>query len=319
MNKSSHSLIPNYHFVVSSPRSGSTWLARALNHHPELLATENRLFGMFCEIWENQNGKSAPRITLDRFLKGFSTHSFYEQLGYDTSGELESDLRAEFIQSLIRFLHDRSGKTIIVDKVTPYLGTAEQVLSLAQSHFDARFVHLVRDGRDVAVSGVFDWIARENKTSDRYRLFAEQQTGISLTRFFDDELLCRWAEYWSDTLTAFENGPNSVLEIRFESMLENQESVLNSIFQFLGVSHEQGLAEHCVAQTSFIKTTGRENGEVQPLAKQRKGIAGDWKNYFTRADARLFAELTGNWLQRFGYADDTSWIQDCPVQLNLTG
>ena len=41
------------HFVISAPRSGSTWLQRALNEHPQVFCTEHRLFGRFCEIWPN--------------------------------------------------------------------------------------------------------------------------------------------------------------------------------------------------------------------------------------------------------------------------
>ena len=68
----------DFHFVVSAPRSGSTWLANALNQHPEIFATEHRLFGNFCQVWQNNDGTSSPRITFDSYARAFSVHYFFD-------------------------------------------------------------------------------------------------------------------------------------------------------------------------------------------------------------------------------------------------
>lgn len=319
MINTSKPVLPAWHFVVSAPRSGSTWLARALNHHPDILATENRLFGMFCEIWRNPNGKHLPRITVDQFVDCFSRHSFFEELGYQSSGAMAVDFQSKFMDFLGDFLRNRTGKPVIVDKITPYLGTAEQVVRQAKAHStDQKIIHLVRDGRDVTVSGVFDWIARENQSSDRHKLFVDHDPGVRLKRFFDNELLERWAKYWSETNVAFEKqAPESTLEVRYESMIADQANVLSSIFEYLLGHQDMVLAKKCAAAVTFEKTTGRTVGREQPLSKARKGIAGDWKNYFTLADARLFQELTGDLLQKLAYEPDYSWVENCPPELDL--
>jgi hypothetical protein len=39
--------LPDLHFLISAPRSGSTWLASTLDQHPEILGVEQRLYGGF--------------------------------------------------------------------------------------------------------------------------------------------------------------------------------------------------------------------------------------------------------------------------------
>jgi hypothetical protein len=309
-----------WHFVISSPRSGSTWLARALNRHPYILATENRLYGHFCQIWSNPRGQPTPRITADCFLQGFSRHSFFGELGYDSARQMEADLTDRYIAFVGDYLRERSGKPVIVDKVTPYPGTTPEVMSAIEKRADARLIHLIRDGRDVAVSGVFDWITRENTDSRRYQVFVKNQPGVRLRRFFDEELLQRWTDYWLEPIGEMRKRPaTACLEIRYEAMLNNQPHVLNRIFRYLDLSTSPDLCRECAASVTFEKTTGRGSGSMDPLAKTRKGVAGDWKNYFTREDAKRFQELTGNLLQELGYETDHGWVDDCPRQLDLCG
>ncbi len=308
----------NYHFVISAPRSGSTWLARALNQHPEILCTESRLYGRFFEIWKNSQGTAAPRITVDEFARCFARHSFFQELGFGSAKQMANCLQWELTGFLADFLRQRSGKSTIVDKVTPYLGTADRVLHAISQQWQAKLVHLIRDGRDVAVSGVFDWVAREAPTSPRYRLFVKRDSAVRLPRFFDDELLVRWASYWTEPLLAFQrHAPPYTLEVRYESMLRDQATELDCIFRHLQVASGMALARSSAAASTFEKTTGRLPGQSQPLSKDRKGISGDWRNYFTRTDAVRFQQLTGNWLQQLQYEADTQWVESCPEHLDL--
>ncbi len=312
---------PPVHFVISAPRSGSTWLARALNGHPEILATENRLFGMFSEIWQNRNGRPVPRITADRYLLGLAQHSFWSELGFDSAAELQQDLLNQWIRFLFSYLQNRSGKRIIVDKVTPYLGTSTVVCLQIQSHFpDARLVHLVRDGRDVVTSGVFDWLGRQPAGEDHPRddFFIHGHSHMVLDRLFDDSTLQTWCRYWTEPILAVQQSkPNAtnVMMLRYEEMLDDHASKLRAVFEFLGVDPDPAIAARCAANSTFQKTTGRSAGQADPLSKARRGVSGDWTNWFTRQDAELFHQLAGQVLIEQGYAADDSWIEQCPNRL----
>ena len=41
----------------------------------------------------------------------------------------------------------------------------------------------------------------------------------------------------------------------------------------------------------------------------RKGIIGDWRNYFTSPEAELMESLYGKEIRLLGYESDDSWVQ----------
>ena len=304
---------PNLHFVISSPRSGSTWLSRALNGHPDVFATEQRLFGNFCEMWPTPRGDKKPRITVDAFAKAFGVHYFHEELGMDRT-EFENQFHESFVDFLLDFAARRTDAKTIIDKITPYTGTTEMVINKIRERIpQAKIIHLVRDGRDTVTSATFDWLLMDAKGTDRHRFFVEKSLNV-MDRFFDDAVLQRWAKHWNDVnQTTRDAKPD--LEVRFETMKEDQATVLKNIFQLLSLDTSDEIAQQAVSESSFEKATGRQPGEQQATSKTRNGIVGDWKNYFTRADGELFNQLAGTELARFDYAENSDWIQTLPEKL----
>lgn len=304
------------HFIVSAPRSGSTWLARALNGHPLIFATENRLFGEFCEIWPNADGSMSPRITFDEFVKQFSAHFMFDEMGLKRRQFIERFHRA-FLGFLTKFCQRQSGKQIIVDKITPYLNSTELVLDRIEQYFPrSKTIQLIRDGRDVVTSGTFDWILKDSQGTDRYSFFVEKRPGLRMKRFFDDKMLDRWTRLWKEPIEAYERFQEGLI-IRYEMMKENQAEVLQQVFDCLGCESDEQILKDCIQRATFEKMSGRRAGDdAQPLAKARKGITGDWKNYFTRRDGMLFDEMAGDLLIELGYEQNRDWIGKLPEQLD---
>ena len=308
---------PTIHFVISAPRSGSTWLARALNQHPEILATEHRFFGEFSETWRNNDGSYSPRITLDAYTAAFAGHYFHEALGL-SRGQFINQLQRNLMGTMIRLGSTRSGKSIIVDKITPYPGTAATVRRQIEKFFpESKVIQLVRDGRDVAVSGAFDWLLKDAEGTDRHRFFVRQDPGFVLNRFFDDTVLTKWAENWRETLEIFST-ERADLQITYEAMKADQASELHRFFGLLGVDDSTELAARIANDATFEKLTGRAAGQMEATAKARKAVVGDWRNYFTRADGELFQEIAGASLIECGYESDASWFETLPEQLTET-
>jgi len=304
------------HFVLSAPRSGSTWLATALNHHPQIFATEQRLFGEFFEVWPNPRGGMSPRITLDAYAAAFAGHYFRDALQMDYR-QMREDFLTFMVQQLIEYAHRKSGKPIIVDKVTPYTGTGDRVVAQIRRYLpQSKIILLVRDGRDVATSGVFDWLHKDGPATDRHRFFVQRVPEMVLTRLFDDESLTHWAKSWIETIQAFA-GRRLDGRIRYEAMKRDQAGELNRLFQWLGAESPSDMGKHCANQSTFDKMAGRPAGEERPLAKARKGIVGDWRNYFTRRDGELFHRIAGDCLIAEGYESSADWIDSLPDSLEL--
>ena len=309
---------PELHFVISAPRSGSTWLTNALNEHREIFATEHRLFGDFCEIWQDNDGSSSPRITFDKYAKSFSVHYFFEKMGMDRQQFLEAFERS-FANFLVSFPQNRTNKRIVIDKITPYPGTSAMVVNRIRKLFpDSKIVQLVRDGRDVLTSGTYDWLLKDAHGTQRYAYFIEKRP-IVLTRFFDDAVIEKWANNWKETIEAFQEPADT--RISFEAMKADLPGQLNKIFKTVGtgdVGADQAAAIAAVKATEFKDVTGRKEGDTSsPTAKARKGVAGDWKLHFTRRDGQLFHEIAGETLIKMKYAIDDRWITTLPEQLAL--
>lgn len=305
---------PEIHFVISAPRSGSTWLAQALNQHSEVFATEQRLFGNFCEMWPNNNGKLAPRITLDAYAKAMSVHYFHGELVNSRVQFIESFIKA-YCQFLIDFGSKSSGKSVIVDKITPYPGTTSTVVRQLQKFFpNSKIIRLIRDGRDVQTSGTFDWLLKDGHGTDRYKCFVENDSSVVVQRFFDDETIKKWAANWKESVCDVKQFD---LEVRYENMLAEMPHVLNSVFDTIGVEASEAISRQCAEKVTFEKMTGRRNGKMDATAKQRSGISGQWRDFFTRRDGQLFHAIAGDELISLGYCVGDNWFGELPEKLSI--
>jgi len=305
-------------FVISSPRSGSTWLRTALSGHPDVLCTENRLFGDFFEVWNDEHG-GAPRMTLDyyvRYLTGVQDAGAMGLRGDALSEELVQRLCDEIFGTLA----ERSGKRVIVDKVTPYLGTSDRVVADIRRYFpEATIVQLVRDGRDVVTSGAFDWLRKDAQGTERHAYFVDGRKDQVLKRFFDESVLSRWADYWVQPIRSLAEQRATSWTVRYEDMLADQARVLSGCFSRMGVDTDPAIIHECVENARFeAMSGGRSRGELDATAKVRRGVAGDWRNYFTREDGELFQRLAGSELRRMGYESDDAWTLDLPDELHLS-
>jgi hypothetical protein len=313
-------------FIVSAPRSGSTWLRTALNGHADLLCTELRLFGNFAELWSDNRDDAGParlRITLDAYVEALSRHVHPRDAGIRRS-IFRKEVTGGIAGLLRDYLLQGAGRRVLVDKVTPYPGTAVQVLEGIREFFPGSpLVLLVRDGRDVAVSAVFDWLkrtasGREPTATQRLRIrkFADGDDGVALNRFFEDSELEHWGGIWREVLLATESAADLV--VTYEAMKRDQAAVLREVLGTLGVGFDDGTIGRAVEASSFRKMSGgRESGDAVATAKARKGVVGDWTSHFTRNDGEQFDHLCGAELQRLGYIADRDWWKALPQRLSI--
>jgi hypothetical protein len=307
---------PQIHFIISAPRSGSTWLTTALNGHPELFGTEQRLFGNFCEIWQNNNGSTTPRITFDSYSRAFGQHYFYQFMNRNYDSFVE-DFQKSFVNFLCHFAKARTGKEMIVDKITPYPGTAQMVVDEITRLFpESKIIHLVRDGRDVLTSGTFDWLLKDAEGTDRHKFYFDPIPGMRLERFFDAKVIKKWAANWCETIDVFDDFEPAA-RITYEEMKEDMPEALTRLFDVLEVEASDEIAEQCTEASTFEMMSGRPPGQEEPTAKARKGIVGDWKNYFTLADGELFDALAGEQMAKMGYEPNSNWVKQLPMKLSM--
>lgn len=160
-----------------------------------------------------------------------------------------------------------------------------------------RYIIQVRDIRDVAVSHVF--YVRTRPWHPDYDLFSHRTLEESLALFAEYRLeeFVAWLESWLSN-----RDTELSLLLRYEDMLQAPDSLLPKALEHFGITLPNHRIMDIVNKHSFEKKTdGRHRGDERPASFQRKGIAGDWKNYFTPGLLDTFLDRATPILDRLGY------------------
>lgn len=323
-------------FIVGSGRSGSSWLAKMLDAHPEILC---RYEGHFCggQPWASTS-RTLYHILLNcQELRGW----FYR--GSANQWTLNRDFREDALEMarivalwMMRRELAKTGKRILGDKSIP---ASLQMKDLHRMFPQARIIHLIRDGRDFAVSFQFrTWF---NQNSGRYwhflRDFYRYTVGdpeapfpdpdkmnrqekkvmtyylggyppCQQMPFFSPERLRILATIWKTLVEKAREGKElfggNYLEVRYEDLIESPEETLVGLLNFLNANTKHDVISKCIEENRFkvhrFKAEQRERGFMDPHF-YRKGQVGDWKNYFSDTDRQVFYEVAGDVLLSCGY------------------
>lgn len=167
----------------------------------------------------------------------------------------------------------------------------------------ARWFVIIRDLRDTLVSIYFSTryshpVIVEDVITGRQRLNAMSlEDGLLMLL---DEWLPMCAAIQSSWIASGER------IIRYEDLLHRDVEIFEEILiGHCGLAVSPERLREVVLRYRFEQVTGgRRLGEEDIHAHERKGIPGDWRNYFTPRVAARFNERFGDLLEATGYARD---------------
>lgn len=162
-------------------------------------------------------------------------------------------------------------------------------------------VHFVRDPRDALVSNYWSWLkSHENNSAQILDFRARAETmGVEegMLALIPDFPMGRQLSTWPEPLWA------AARTVRYEDLLADFGPTLRSIFAPGGLAIPDRVAAEVQEATAFARITGRQSGQEDVSHHFRKGVAGDWRTYFTPRIAAAFEERWG-WLgPRLGYSE----------------
>jgi hypothetical protein len=316
-------------FVTGLGKSGTSWLMRTLDGHPEILCKGEGRF--FAADWRRANFDPENTQALASSLYYALLHSEYLRLWVERSVWAREGEAAGHLDNLTRLATEHflagqlreTNKTLVGDK-SPLLN-ADFIQEVSRIYPEARVIHIIRDGRDQAVSmlhhvwnrstdqgGVQTLKPGEFQRREIYRKDPKKllQTGEGM---FTEERLRGAARSWNARVgkTAQDGpvllGPNYT-EVRYEDLLERPNEEVGRLAGFLGADTSEKAVQQAVGSASFEKLSkGRERGKEDTSSFYRKGVAGDWNNYFTERDKEIYKEEAGKLLIRLGYERDLDW------------
>ena len=286
------------YFIFACPKSGTTWLQRLLSAHPSAPCAESRAFGdYYCD-----NPLSRPHLTLEKYLQIVS-HHFAPAVARvaPENREFQRTLLFNVLDTLAATAIQATGKRVYGEKLTPYRGTAlPAVQALREYHPLVKFIHLTRDGRDVIVSGAAQWmnLRLHRATEDQKPIL----TRALAARTIGPEDFEMFLEYWLDAVTAGLKAralfPN-YLHASYERLVAEPESQTRRLLEFLELDSSPEVLRSCLDAASFAKLSGgRARGEEDRRNFFRKGVAGDWPNWFSVEQTAVFAQRAGDLLRQ---------------------
>jgi hypothetical protein len=167
-----------------------------------------------------------------------------------------------------------------------------------------RAIHLVRDGRDTAVSYYFHELRRRGSwEGERFSRFLELFLSGRLDGYgVWHEHVCSWLD---------ERATERVRLVRYEDALADPLGELREIAEFLGLETPDGALEAAVERNDFGRMRARE--EASTIADRwqrrdirfiREGASGGWREVFGPEDRERFGAVAGDVLERLGYTDE---------------
>jgi hypothetical protein len=312
-------------FILGQQKSGTTWLMQILDSHPEILCRgEGRFFGA---DWRQESVKRIDSKRPPSSLYNAVLDAEYLKLWIERSVWSRNDDADEHLANLTRmaidyFLMGELSKTsgrIVGDK-SPLL-TPETIKEIARIYPEAKIIHIIRDGRDAAVSAVHhSWNfgkIRKGAEASAKRITHRKRDPHEMRNMgesiFAEGQLRKFAAEWSARVSStVEDGPtlpgNGYVEVRYEDLLTRPEEEVRRLLEFLRAEASEKTVKRCVNAASFEKLSkGRTRGQEDPTSFFRKGIAGDWSNVFTEQDKVLFKKEAGDLLIQLGYEKDDGW------------
>lgn len=262
-------------FIGGCGRSGTTLFREVLNRHPRLACgPETSLFGLPFSV-----GNIGGPWGLDaEHLEGLQRNSGHV---------------VGFVERFAREFLDSESKQRWVEKTPNNVRAIGPILTWFPN---ARFIHIIRDGRDVVCS--LRHHPKEHLIHGRV-VPSGRVNPIEKTA-------ARWRDDTADGL-AYTTHPR-VLEVRYEAMVSDPASAFAEVCGFIG---ERFYPEMLLPGVSAVSSRpGQNTNNANAVSAISTRSVGRWRSDLPAHERRTFVDLAGELLVALGYAADHSWIAE---------
>jgi hypothetical protein len=278
-------------FIVGVGRSGTTLLRLMLDAHPAIaIPGETHFLAEFVAL-------NAAELTRERFFRTITEAQTWPNLALGEAAlrealdEIEPFSASEATRVFYRLYARLFGKDRWGDKTPPYRAHMVGIQRLLP---EARFIHVIRDGRDAALSYRGLW-------------FGPGDDIEAQARFWVDEV--RAARSQSVELQHY-------LEIRYETLVRDPETILRKICDYLGLSYHPCMLNYHLFASSRLAEFKRPFGPpgatpvdieaflaIHDRTSQRPDVSriSRWRNEMPDAEQRRYEAIAGGLLRDLGY------------------
>ncbi|MGB6338771.1 MAG: sulfotransferase [Candidatus Aminicenantaceae bacterium] len=264
-------------FIVGAPRSGTSLQRNLLYSHPRLFFRgETHFIPAFYRVYGNPRSRHQALKLAKKMVKMEWVARWEEDIDVDEMAE--QDTFAGLVDNMFMQLARREGKSVWGDKTPQYILYIDTLREIFPA---ARFIHIVRDGRDVSLS-----LLKAN---------------------FGPRTIFYAAAYWKKCVEAGLRSEKSVpanqfINIRYEDLLLDTEKEMRRVCDFLEVPFDPAVCIPTVLGFRYRKPYFRKKAEsygmtdrVVPKNTQK------WKVEMSYVDQAVFESVAGDLLGQLGY------------------
>ncbi len=256
-------------FIIGAPKSGTTWLQAMIAAHPLVCTTiELTLFDRYTAPWINTWKRQAANIKQGRWYLGLP-FLWSEQEFFDFLREFLGKVYEKVVETNPRATH-------VLDKHPGYSMYVEDMNKLLPN---ARFIHIIRDGRDVAIS----------------MMAARRQIGYGTANLPDSA--AAWKKYVLSAQKARQY-PERFLEVSYEDLSSAGAETLAVVFDFCDLPTSAGDAAAIVEAHQFERMKAKRQHPDKRAkthkAFYRKGKVGSWREELGPIQRYVFDAIAGD-------------------------
>jgi len=177
-------------------------------------------------------------------------------------------------------------------------------------------VVVLRDPRDLMISMMFSMLyshVSHDRVDSGRRMLHDMPNDEKRVAYMipGSGIGARRRTYW----TWLDGEHEDALVLRYESLVANQHAEFGKIFDWLGWKIPQEILYAVVDRLSFEARSGRKPGATDKFSHYRRGVSGDWRNYFVRQNGEQWERLYPGFLREIGYEESDDWWRDLPETL----
>jgi Sulfotransferase family len=266
--------------ILGVSRSGTTLLRVMLDRNSQLAVPDESFFVPLLA------DRHLLRVDADVFLDDVRRLTTVREWGVplDRVRARLGDDRvpiARAIAAIYEVYAEEQGKPRWGDKTPMYM----RHLRLLRRLFPgAQYVHLIRDGRDAALS------------------FLSLPPGVAFETWGHPRSVSGFACLWRREVVAARRlgrllGAGRYLELRYEDLVADAEGALRRVCAFAGLPYESGMTDHAGSASA-------EKAHQQSLRRPLTRRLRDWRDEMSAADVRAFEGVAGDLLRALGYDTD---------------
>jgi len=277
-----------YVFIVGCARSGTTLLLRMINAHPQI--TIMREAHWISRVLEERRDLTPEGLVKPELIPYLCSDPKFARL-HVAAEELLGLLRRgqpvsfpDLVARIFDLYGQDKGKALVGNKTPSVVRRIPTFHTLWPS---ARFIHLIRDGRDVCLS-MADW-----------RKAQQKKPGIFVT--WKDDPVSTTALWWELSVRLGREVGNSLgrelyYEMRYESLVSNPAKECAALCGFLGVPYDEAMLRFHESRTRTKPGRDAKHGWL-PITPGLR----DWRSQMLGEDLERFEAAAGELLDELGY------------------